>query len=152
MAKERQVPTREVPVRIIYRKRRQGHGHHGGAWKVAFADFMTSMFALFLALLGAGLGARPNPVRIEGYTDARPYPGGSTYTNWELSADRANAARRILTESGLALSQVIQIRGFADCDLRDPAHPFAAANRRVTITMLMDDPRKRHAAEDSLAT
>src|SRR5437667_12446598 len=50
MAKERQVPTREVPVRIIYRKRRQGHGHHGGAWKVAFADFMTSMFALFLVL------------------------------------------------------------------------------------------------------
>ncbi len=41
---------REVPVRIIYRKKGHGHGHHGGAWKVAFADFMTAMFALFLVL------------------------------------------------------------------------------------------------------
>ena len=40
---------REVPVRIIYKKKGHGHGHHGGAWKVAFADFMTAMFAMFLA-------------------------------------------------------------------------------------------------------
>jgi chemotaxis protein MotB len=93
-----------------------------------------------LALLGAELGTAPNSVRIEGYTDARPYPGTSTYTNWELSADRANMTRRILTQSGLPPSQVCQIRGLADRELRDPRDPFAACNRRITITLLLDDP------------
>ncbi len=91
-----------------------------------------------LRLLGSELGTLSNTVRIEGYTDARPYPGGSTYTNWELSADRANAARRIMSESGLEPHQVGQIRGLADRDLRDPADPFAACNRRITITMLLE--------------
>jgi chemotaxis protein MotB len=249
---------REVPIRIVYRKKRHGHGAHGGAWKVAFADFMTSMFALFLvlwlvnqstdiksaiagyfqdplgranefgssilpgegaqtasvrimttpevlelrrdrlqsvaerlrdrfartpelaavknyveieltdeglrvqliedstgvffltghsnpnprgreilALLGRELGALPHPTRIEGYTDARPYSGGSRYTIWELSADRANAARRILTENGIHPDRITQIRGFADRSLRDPSDPFSAKNRRITITVLL---------------
>jgi chemotaxis protein MotB len=251
--------NREVPVIIIVKKKGHGGGHHGGAWKVAFADFMTAMFALFLvlwivgqstdirsavagyfqdplgranefgssimpgegaqtstvrplspsqvmdvrrnrlgalaerlegqldemtdleavrdkveiqltgdglriqlledstgvffetgratpsprgveilSLLGSELGTLPNPVRIEGYTDARPYPGTSTYTNWELSADRANAARRVLGRSGLGRDQVTQIRGLADRELRDPAHPYSACNRRITITMLLE--------------
>src|SRR5438105_1138768 len=46
----RDLPNREVPVRIIYRRKKHGHARHGGAWKVAFADFMTAMFALFLVL------------------------------------------------------------------------------------------------------
>jgi chemotaxis protein MotB len=249
---------REVPIRFIIKKKRGHGGHHGGAWKVAFADFMTSMFALFLvlwlvnqssdvksaiagyfqdplgraseygssilpgegaqassvrpldppsvvelrrdrlqrvaehlkseldkvpalaavkdkieilltddglkiqliedangvffetgsanlsgrgqeilALLGKELGTLPNRVRIEGHTDARPYSTGSTYTNWELSADRANAARRILTSHGLGADQISQIRGLADRELRDPANPLAPSNRRITITMLL---------------
>ena len=249
---------REVPVRIIVRRKRAHASHHGGAWKVALADFMTAMFALFLvmwlvtqstdirsavagyfqdplgraeefgssilpgegaqaatvrpltpvqvldmrrnrlqqfaeqiqkemekipdfsevkehveieitdeglriqltedpkgvffetgsatpshrgeevlALLGRQLARWPNPVRIDGYTDARPYPGGSRYTNWELSADRSNAARCILTGSGLPEVQVAEIRGHADRDLKTPADPLAARNRRITITMLM---------------
>ena len=91
-----------------------------------------------LRLLGSELGTLPNIVRVEGYTDARPYPGNSAYTNWELSADRANAARRIMSESGLAPNQVGQIRGLADHDLRDPSDPYAACNRRITITMLLE--------------
>ena len=251
--------NREAPVIIIVKKKRHGSGHHGGAWKVAFADFMTAMFALFLVmwivgqstdirsavagyfqdplgradefgssimpgegaqtstvrpltpsevvdlrrnrlgalaqhleerldevtdlgaardkieiqltgdglhiqlledstgvffetgsavpnphgvqiltLLGQELGSLPNAVRIEGYTDARPYAGNSAYTNWELSADRANAARRVLVQSGLGSDQVVQIRGLADHELRDPAHPYSACNRRITITMLME--------------
>jgi chemotaxis protein MotB len=259
---------REVPVRIIVRKKR-GHGaHHGGAWKVAFADFMTAMFALFLvlwlvnqssdvksaiagyfqdplgraseygssilpgegaqsatvrhldptsvvemrrdrlqmvadrlkerldkvpqlqgvknkveitvtddglqielledaqgvffqtgsaalsrpgrdilALLGAELGTLPNKVRIEGHTDARPYSGRTFYSNWELSADRANAARRILTASGVSPAQISQIRGLADRQLRDAANPLSAGNRRITITMLLE----HGAAADSAA-
>jgi len=254
--------NREVPI-IIVRKKVHAGGHHGGAWKVAFADFMTAMFALFLvlwivgqstdirsavagyfqdplgradefgssimpgegaqtstvrpltptevmdlrrnrlgalaehlegqldeltdlgaardkievqltsdglriqlledstgvffdtgsstpnprgvqilALLGRELGSLPNAVRIEGYTDARPYSGNSAYTNWELSADRANAARRVLGRNGLATDQVVQIRGLADHELRDPANPFSASNRRITITMLIEYARQ----------
>jgi chemotaxis protein MotB len=250
---------REVPVRIIIKRKRGGHApHHGGAWKVAFADFMTAMFSLFLVLwlvnqstdirsavagyfqdpmgradeygssimpgegaqassvrpldppdvldmrrdrlaklarklaqeiketpelkgvadkvqieltddglriqlledstgvffdtgrsypnprgrdllqlLGRELGQLPNFIRVEGYTDARPYSLQSAYTNWELSTDRANSARRIMAESGLAADQVQQVRGHADHELRDPKDPFAASNRRVTITMLL---------------
>jgi chemotaxis protein MotB len=251
---------REVPVRIVYRRRGHGHAHHGGAWKVAFADFMTAMFALFLvlwltaqtsdikaavagyfqdplgradehgssilpgdgaqaasvrpltppqvvdlrrnrlqsfaeqlraemdsipslasvrqhieltladdglrielledslgvffetgssapsgrgeallALLGRELGALPNAVRIEGHTDARPYRGDGRYTNWELSADRANAARRIMTAHGLDPARINQIRGFADRRLRDPGRPEAAGNRRIAITLLFPE-------------
>jgi chemotaxis protein MotB len=255
--------NREVPIIIVVKKKGHGGGHHGGAWKVAFADFMTAMFALFLvmwivnqstdirsavagyfqdplgradefgssimpgegaqtstvrpltptevvdlrrnrlgalaehlqgqldemtdlgtardkieiqltsdglriqlledstgvffdtgsavpnprgvrilALLGRELGSLPNAVRIEGYTDARPYAGNSTYTNWELSADRANAARRVLGQSGMGPDQVVQIRGLADHELRDPANPYSACNRRITITMLMEYARR----------
>jgi len=250
---------REIPVRIVYRNKRGHAAHHGGAWKVAFADFMTAMFALFLvlwlinqssdvksaiagyfqdplgradefgssimkgdgaqaatvrpmpqpdptdlrrdrlaivqaqleqsmkdvpelkdvksyvememtsdglrinllenatgvffqtgvatpsdrgqkvlALIGAKLARLPNNLRIEGYTDARPFAGGAAYTNWELSADRANAARRILNASGVTEQHVAQIRGMADRELRDPAHPMADSNRRITITVLFD--------------
>ncbi|MBK7367736.1 MAG: OmpA family protein [Candidatus Eisenbacteria bacterium] len=249
---------REVPVRIIYKKKGHGHGHHGGAWKVAFADFMTAMFAMFLvlwlinqssdvksavagyfqdplgrsdefgssivpgegaqasvvrpmrqtdvtdlrsnkmqvmsrlqeelasapelkgvmdkieikltdeglqiqlledstgvffesgsaspswrgrgvlAILGQELGQLPNPILIAGYTDARPYRRADGYTNWELSADRANTARRILQLNGVGEHQVEQIRGFADRDLRTPDDPYGAGNRRVSITMKFD--------------
>lgn len=250
---------REVPVRIIVRRKKvHGGGHHGGAWKVAFADFMTAMFALFLVLwlvnqssdvksaiagyfqdplgradefgssimpgegaqspsvrpltppevvnlrrdrlafvaaqleerlegvpeladvksfveitmaddglriellenatgvffetgvatpsaegrrllevLGAELAALPNELRIEGHTDARPYSGRGGYTNWELSADRANMARRILGEAGVPSDHIAQIRGYADRALRLPDQPLADANRRISITVLL---------------
>jgi chemotaxis protein MotB len=247
--------NREEPLRIVVRKKRHDHGGHGGAWKVAFADFMTAMFALFLVLwlvnqssevrssiagyfanplgfpgeagsslmpadgavasairpvlletfslrriqlrelearlrdrmdespelqsvsgniemelvdeglriqlledssgvffetgrsdpkpegrqvlqiLGTELALLPNIVVIEGHTDARRYAGGNRYTNWELSADRANAARRILTSHGLRDAQIGQIRGLADRQLRDPENPLSPSNRRVTITI-----------------
>ena len=226
---------------IIIVKKKGGHGgHHGGAWKVAYADFVTAMMALFIvlwlmstsqevkqavggyfldptghgkqagsAIAGQGenlaikkddmkqlkdkleqaikelpdfqklqknikmtvtgeglriellendkgmffesgspqpsaegrdlltklaqqLGALPNLILIEGHTDAKPYPGAS-YTNWELSADRANAARRIMQDQGLRTDQVSQVRGFAAQDLRDPAHPDDASNRRISV-------------------
>lgn len=247
---------REAPI-LIVKKRSPAHAHHGGAWKVAFADFMTAMFALFLvlwlvnqssdvksaiagyfqdplgranefgssimpgegaqmqvlrplappqvvdlrvdrlqrlaehirdrlnkiptleaiadhvelllvneglkiqlledstgvffekgranpspqgqsllALLGTELAVQPNHIVIEGHTDARPY-GGGLYTNWELSADRANTARRILMGAGFPVLQIDQVRGLADRTLRVPDDPFAPSNRRVTITVLL---------------
>ena len=257
---------------IVRRKKVHGHAHHGGAWKVAFADFMTAMFAMFLVLwlvnqssdvksaiagyfqdplgradeygssilpgdgaqsssprpiadrqitdlrrdrlltlaetirkemaetvefkdlaanleieltdeglrlslvedslgvffetgsavprplaaaflarLGAHLASMPNPVVVDGYTDAVPYSARNGYTNWELSADRANAARRVLTGGALPDAQIRQVRGHADRELRHPDRPTAAANRRVTITMLFGD--AEHAAtRDTLAS
>jgi chemotaxis protein MotB len=249
---------REQPI-IIVKKKIAGHAHHGGAWKVAFADFMTAMFALFLVLwlvnqstdirsaiagyfqdplgradefgssivkgdgaqtqmarplapaqiidirvdrmqtlaqqLKEKLGTVPlldslknhveitmtekglrielledstaqffqsgsavmserghqllklisqtlatdsNQIEIEGHTDARPYANKAGYTNWELSADRANTARRILNDNGVAMPRIAEIRGMADKQLRYPDAPFDPRNRRVTITVLLD--------------
>jgi chemotaxis protein MotB len=86
-----------------------------------------------LSLLAKELGDLPNRVSIEGHTDAKPYPGKRSYSNWELSADRANAARRLMQESGLRNDQVSQIRGFADQRLRTPNDPLEASNRRISI-------------------
>jgi chemotaxis protein MotB len=238
----------QTPVRIIIKKKRGHGGHHGGAWKVAYADFVTAMMALFIVLwivgqsstvkqaismyfndpgvfengrgggiLNGSSGSAPSPtsnaaiemeklkaeakkigeaiastpefdkfkdkiqitvakeglrielvenstglffdvgsaqikpetvkllklvaqevgrlnnnVMIEGYTDARPYVG-KDYSNWELSTDRANTARRILEENGVRQNQVLQVRGFADRNLKHPEQPMDAANRRVSI-------------------
>jgi chemotaxis protein MotB len=86
-----------------------------------------------LVLLAKELGAVPNRLSIEGHTDAKPYGEKSNYGNWELSADRANAARRLMSESGLHANQVDQVRGFADQRLRNPKDPLEASNRRVSI-------------------
>lgn len=251
---------RETPVRIIVKKKAAHGPHHGGAWKVAFADFMTAMFALFLvlwimtqsssiraaiagyfqdplgratefgssilpgegaqassprpinepqttdlrrdrlrqlgdrirrrlaasaelkdlakyieitltdeglrieliedssgvffqsgdaqpsrkgaellALLGSELGTMDNAILVEGHTDARPYASKRGYSNWELSADRANTARRIMSANGLREGQVEQVRGFADRDLKYKDNPLDQRNRRVTITMRLAD-------------
>jgi chemotaxis protein MotB len=231
----------ETPPIIIIKKKAAHGGHHGGAWKVAYADFVTAMMALFIVLWllntsskvqeaisayfrdpsGAGklmgsaaagvgdtlkiadddmnqlkdklekammqspdlrnlkdyvqmsvtgeglrielleseagmffqsasgspsglgremigklakeLGGLPNDVMIEGHTDSRPFTAKSDYSNWELSSDRANAARRLMESTGLRMGQVIQVRGFADRNLRDPEHPDAASNRRISV-------------------
>ena len=238
----------QTPVRIIIKKKKGHGGHHGGAWKVAYADFVTAMMALFIVLWivgqsnavkqsismyfkdpgvfdsgqGGGVlegssGSAPSPtsnaaieleklkaeakkiedaiastpefdkfkdkiqitvakeglridlvenatglffdvgsaqikpetvkllklvaqevgrlnnnIMIEGYTDARPYVG-KDYSNWELSSDRANTARRVLEENGVRQDQVLQVRGFADRNLKHPDQPMDAANRRVSI-------------------
>jgi chemotaxis protein MotB len=230
-----------APTIIIIKKKGGSHGgHHGGAWKVAYADFVTAMMALFIVLwllsssaevqqavsgyfrdpkgfgkqMGSNVGGQgetlivtktnlnqlkekleaairqtpqldkiknhvqmtitgdglrieliesdkgtffesgeavptpagtallveiahqfntmPNSVLIEGHTDAKPFDS-TKYSNWELSADRANASRRIMQENGLRSNQVSQVRGFADQQLRLPAKPDDASNRRVTI-------------------
>ena len=229
-----------APTIIIVKKKAHA-GHHGGAWKVAYADFVTAMMALFIVLwllsssekvkkavgsyfqdpTGSGklmgstlggvgesltvkkddmnklkekleqamktmpkfdkmkdnvqliitseglrielletakgmffdsgnskpseegqevlerlaeeLGHLPNSILIEGHTDASPYAGRTDYSNWELSSDRANAARRLMSETGLRPNQVTQVRGFADQRLRIPDDPTNPSNRRISI-------------------
>jgi chemotaxis protein MotB len=244
------------PIIIVRRNKRHHVAHHGGAWKVAFADFVTAMMALFIVLwllssseqiqkavggyftdpkgrgkdIGNGLrgagseslsirkddmnklkdkleqavkssaalqqikehvvftvtgeglrvellegengtffesgnaqatefgkdllkklaeeiGKLPNKVTMEGHTDSRPYLGRSDYSNWELSSDRANSARRWMQQNGMRADQVTQIRGFADQSLRDPAKPNEATNRRVTLIILYQSSGSAAAAE-----
>jgi chemotaxis protein MotB len=85
-----------------------------------------------LVELAKELGKLNNPILIEGHTDARAY-NSAAYSNWELSTDRANQSRRLMQASGLGGNQVLQVRGFADQQLRDPAHPEDATNRRVSV-------------------
>jgi len=86
-----------------------------------------------LALLAAELKTLPNQLLIEGHTDSVQYSKDANYSNWELSADRANAARRLLQQDGVRADQVTQVRGFADQLLRVPSNPFDPSNRRITI-------------------
>jgi chemotaxis protein MotB len=86
-----------------------------------------------LVLLAQQLGQLPNRISVEGHTDAKPYAGKGNYTNWELSADRANAARRLMQQLGLRSDQVSQVRGFADQRLRTPKDPLEPSNRRISI-------------------
>ena len=71
---------------------------------------------------------------VEGHTDAKPYPGAS-YTNWDLSSDRALALRRALAGGGVKYEQFRAVRGLADTDPRIKDDPLAAANRRVSILL-----------------
>jgi chemotaxis protein MotB len=227
-------------TRIIVKKKESHGGHHGGAWKVAYADFVTAMMALFIvlwllntskqvqeavggyfkdpsgtskmvgtALKGSGdnialtkdniaklkeelqkaiekidnfdklskqieititaeglrielletktgtffdlgspnlnengkellaalareIGKVPNQVSIEGHTDSTPY-GGDGYSNWELSVDRANSARKLMSENGLRPDQVSQVRGYADRMLRFKDDPHNPGNRRISV-------------------
>jgi len=228
------------PIIVIKKKGSHG-GHHGGAWKVAYADFVTAMMALFIVLwllnssqkiqkavggyfrdpsgtaenagsdmngvgenfvvtkenmdqikdqlektirevpdfeklknnidmtvtneglrieltesangtffdsgstkiskdgiellgaLAGELGKLPNTIAMEGHTDSKPYSAGSTYTNWELSSDRANAARRLMLLHGIRPDQVSQVRGFADQRLRKKEAPLDPSNRRISL-------------------
>jgi len=86
-----------------------------------------------LSTLAAEIGKMPNKVVIEGHTDASSFVGRNDYSNWELSADRANAARRLMQEKGIRVDQVAQVRGFADQKLRNAADPNDPSNRRITL-------------------
>jgi chemotaxis protein MotB len=86
-----------------------------------------------LGLLAAELKTLPNSLLIEGHTDAAPYSEDAAYTNWELSADRANAARRLMQEDGVRREQVTQVRGYADQLLRVKSNPYDPSNRRISI-------------------
>jgi chemotaxis protein MotB len=86
-----------------------------------------------LGMLAGQLKTLPNHLLLEGHTDAQPYSADAMYTNWELSADRANAARRVLQEDGVGMSQISQVRGYADQLLRVKADPLDPTNRRISL-------------------
>ncbi|BCS33488.1 hypothetical protein TBR22_A27150 [Luteitalea sp. TBR-22] len=100
-----------------------------------------------LQIIARELAQLPQAIAIEGHTDAQPFGRDHSYTNWELSADRANAARRIMEDAGLPPRHVKAIRGFADTILRTPEEPLNPRNRRVSIVVQNDQvPRIAKAA------
>jgi chemotaxis protein MotB len=86
-----------------------------------------------LITLAQELGKLPNKLSIEGHTDSKAYAPSANYGNWELSSDRANAARRLMQSNGVGASQVTQVRGFADQRLRKLDNPLDPSNRRVSL-------------------
>jgi chemotaxis protein MotB len=86
-----------------------------------------------LITLAQELGKLPNKLSIEGHTDSKPYATSGNYSNWELSSDRANAARRLMQANGVGADQVTQVRGFADQRLRKPNDPLDPSNRRISV-------------------
>jgi chemotaxis protein MotB len=86
-----------------------------------------------LGIIAREIGRLPNEIAIEGHTDSRPYTGAPNYSNWELSSDRANAARRILESTGLSAGKIAHVVGYADRQLANRANPHDASNRRISI-------------------
>ncbi|GLR07534.1 motility protein MotB [Mixta theicola] len=269
------------PVIIVRKRKKHGHGHHGGSWKIAYADFMTAMMAFFLVMWlisnstpqqrhriaeyfqmplkvalsqgnqpslsesvipGGGsdmvhkkgevtrstprdnadikrlrkardrldnmiktdpklnnfqsnlrmqltenglliqiidsqdrpmfkLGSKelegylkgifeslvpvinqlPNRISLTGHTDSLPYAHGDTgYSNWELSADRANASRRALISAGLSVNKFMRVIGMADSLALDNTSPEHAINRRISILVLSQNKEKSLINDDSL--
>jgi chemotaxis protein MotB len=106
---------------------------------------MSPLMRQLLAVIAEELHPLGNGVVIEGHTDNRPYSG--TYTNWELSAERANAARRVLEANGIAPDRVRGVNGLADREPRPDADASDARNRRITILLPFSD--LTGGAEDS---
>lgn len=86
-------------------------------------------------LLAEQISGLPNTIAIEGHTDSQGFRSQTleAYGNWELSCDRANAARRIMLAAGLHSEQVTEIRGYADHRALTPANPADSRNRRVSV-------------------
>ena len=92
-----------------------------------------------LKAIGKKLAKGKHPLIFEGHTDASPFVSRGAYGNWELSTDRANAARRIVLSTGIKADRVKAVRGYAATRLRDKAHPNSPGNRRVSILVQHPD-------------
>lgn len=94
--------------------------------------------------IGQVLTQVPNRLTLEGHTDSQPFAGGERgYSNWELSADRANASRRELAAGGLADERVLRVQGLASSQPIDVADPRASSNRRISIIVMNRDAEDR---------
>ena len=100
--------------------------------------------------IGAILTEVPNRLTLEGHTDSQPFAGGALgYTNWELSADRANASRRELMAGGLAESRVLRVQGLAASVPFERDDPAAPINRRISIIVMNRDAEDRFFRVDA---
>ncbi|HTY01227.1 MAG TPA: flagellar motor protein MotB [Bacteroidota bacterium] len=109
-----------------------------------FFDVGTSSIkpeaAEVLGIIAAQVDSLPNKLVVEGHTDSRPYARADGYSNFELSAERANSARRVLVKNGVTPSQVDEVRGYADTRLRNTKDPFDVTNRRISVLVKFRSP------------
>ncbi len=89
-----------------------------------------------LNVIGMVLNEVPNKIGLSGHTDSTPYPSDAGYSNWELSADRANASRRELVRGGLGDDKVLRVVGLASAAPLDRTDPFNPINRRISIIVM----------------
>ena len=87
--------------------------------------------------IGKTLNGVPNRISLSGHTDATPYSGGDkSYSNWELSADRANASRRELIKGGMDANKMLRVVGLASAVPIDKDNPYNPINRRISIIVM----------------
>jgi chemotaxis protein MotB len=104
-----------------------------------------------LQAIGASLADVESRISLAGHTDAVPYGAGQRgYSNWELSADRANASRRELVSAGMPDDKLARVVGLASSDLLQPDDPRAPSNRRITITVLTREAEERLLSKSAL--
>jgi chemotaxis protein MotB len=94
--------------------------------------------------IGAALNGVENRISLDGHTDQAPYGSGDRgYSNWELSADRANASRRELVAAGMPEDKLLRVTGLASSMLLEPDQPLAPINRRISIMVLTREAEER---------
>lgn len=93
-----------------------------------------------LRVIARQIGEIDNRIVVEGHTDSRTFVYNKRYSNWELSADRANSARKLMEETGLKKGQIYEVRGYAANSPMIKEDPTDARNRRIAIVVLSEDP------------
>lgn len=115
--------------------------------------FVQSYMRAILRSLSHPLNEMPNRIQITGHTDSMQYASGERlYSNWELSADRANAARQELVAGGLAEAKVKQVLGLADTVSLVKDNPAAAVNRRISLLVLNSRAERRIDDQNNLGS
>jgi chemotaxis protein MotB len=103
--------------------------------------------------IGGALNGVQNRISLAGHTDATPYGNGDRgYSNWELSADRANASRRDLVAAGMPDDKMVRVVGLASSDLMDTGNPHSPTNRRISITVMTHEAESRLLGSERKAT
>jgi len=110
-------------------------------------DYTTAI----LRELAPYIDSVPNRISLTGHTDIRPYPSNNGYTNWELSADRANAARRALVAGGLPDQKISRVVGLSSSVLFDKTQPQNPINRRISIVVMTKQAEQAALATDVVA-
>jgi chemotaxis protein MotB len=106
-----------------------------------------------LRAIGQTLNDVPNRIVVQGHTDAVQYAGGEKgYSNWELSADRANASRRELIAGGMDEDKVLRVLGLASAQNLNKADPFDPENRRISIIVLNKRSEEALTRDDTTTT
>ncbi|MCH2250662.1 MAG: OmpA family protein [Cognatishimia sp.] len=90
---------------------------------------------MLIETLGAGLAKLPNDMVISGHTDAVPFANQTSYDNWDLSSDRANAMRRVVLQSGVTQDRILRVSGLADTQLLMEDAPKDPSNRRIEVLL-----------------